>query len=267
MNRRQSLQLLIAGSIAAGMAPRMAGAQAPSRLEDIKKRGTLRVGWAVWLPYLYRDPSTREIVGVAIDIYKAMADDLKVKLELVEDNWSTLIAGLQANKFDLTALMAITAERQKAVWFSEPIVKEPTDIVVRREDLAKYKAWADLDQPGKTVTTTMGSNTQFSAQKNFKNAEVVLVKAGPDSVNQLLTKRVEGWVAVHSAAAYALKEYPQLAVAPALGLPAEPIAFPVRPGDDALRAWLNGFIAKQVSSGDLLRTLQKYGLDSGSLPS
>jgi ABC-type amino acid transport substrate-binding protein len=216
---------------------------------------------------MYKDPATREVTGIALDIYKAMASEMKVKLELIEDNWSTIIAGLQANKFDLTVPMAITPERSKVVSFTNPVAKEPTDVVMKKEDAASFKSMDDLDKSGKKVTTTMGSNTQFLVQKNFKNAEIVLVKSGPDSINQVLTNRADAWVAVHSSVVYALKEYPQLTAVRRIELPAEPIAFPTRPEDESLRSWINAFVSKQVSSGDLLRTFEKHGLDSSSMPS
>ena len=267
-NRRDVLKALGAAVALASGWPRSAGAAVDGgpTVEAIKKRGALKVGWGIWFPYLYRDPNSKQLTGISTDIFTEMARSMNVRLEFVEDSWSTLIAGLQAGKFDTAVPLAITAERQKAVDFSAPIAKETTDMVVRKEDVGKYSSWRELDVPGKKITTTLGSNTQFLLQRSFKNAELVLVKAGPDSISALASKRADAWAAVHSTVKYALKEHPQLGVIPGEVLAAEPIAFIVKPGDAGFKAWLNEFVGQMKTSGALLKIFQKYELDVSSMP-
>ena len=45
-----------------------AAAQTASGLDDVKKRGTLKVGWAVWFPYAYVDPNTKKVTGFSVDL-------------------------------------------------------------------------------------------------------------------------------------------------------------------------------------------------------
>src|SRR5687767_954344 len=53
-------------------------------LQAIKSRGELKVGWATFFPYVYRDTKTKEITGFAADFMKVMADSMGVKLVWVE---------------------------------------------------------------------------------------------------------------------------------------------------------------------------------------
>ncbi|MFC5312751.1 transporter substrate-binding domain-containing protein, partial [Azospirillum rugosum] len=74
----------------------------------------MRVGWAPWYPYAFKDPQTNKISGLTVDLIQDMAQWLKVDVQWVEDSWGTMIAGLQANKFDMLMPMAVTLPRAQA---------------------------------------------------------------------------------------------------------------------------------------------------------
>jgi len=239
----------------------MAWAQsAPSALDQIAKRGALRVGWAVYLPYMFRDPKTQEPSGITVDLGQAMAKELKVKVEFVEDSWATMIAGLQAGKFDVTMPLAITEARAQAVSFSDPMTKIHFGRAVRKADVQNYKTWQDLDKPDKRVTTTLGSSAQPLLVK-FKQAQVLLVKDAADSIAQVLTDRADAWLNPYDAFKLAQKQQPDLAVVPGPALGYQEIAFAVRQGDVTFRDWVSRFVKQQKQSGNLLTVIQKYGLD------
>ena len=105
-------------------------ASAASILHEIQRRGTLRVGWAVWWPYVYRDSKTNQLVGITVDMAEQMAKELNVKLEFVEDSWGTFAAGIQAKKFDVWNLVAITLPRATASGFSEPVTVHGLSLIV-----------------------------------------------------------------------------------------------------------------------------------------
>src|SRR5690554_1712067 len=99
---RNALIAIGALSLIAGAHPATAQGQTQSPLHAVKSRGELRVGWGVIFPYMYRDPETNDLAGFAVDFINAMGKALDVKVRFVEDNWSTMIAGLQTSKFDVT---------------------------------------------------------------------------------------------------------------------------------------------------------------------
>jgi len=63
---RRSLAVFGAIGIAecVGLGSATALAQATSGLDDVKKRRSLRIGWGVWVPYMFLDPKTRELTGI-----------------------------------------------------------------------------------------------------------------------------------------------------------------------------------------------------------
>ena len=88
----------------------------------IKASGVLRVGTeGVYSPFSYHDPATGQLVGYDVDVARAVADKLGVKVEFVETPWDSIFAALEANRFDVVANeVTINAERKEKYDLSEP---------------------------------------------------------------------------------------------------------------------------------------------------
>jgi cystine transport system substrate-binding protein len=75
--------------------------QAPDLLEEIIKRGEIRVGWISAKPFQYIDENGN-LTGAFINAGNMLANRLLiVKITWVEARWDTFIAGLQSGKFDI----------------------------------------------------------------------------------------------------------------------------------------------------------------------
>lgn len=237
-----------------------AAAQTPA-LQEIKQRGELKVGWATFYPYIYRDPKTNELNGFAADFMVAMAAALNVKLVWVEDSWATLTAGLQSKKFDMTLPgVAITLPRAEAVTFSGPVARMPLGLLVVKKEGQNYQSWMDLDQPGKKITTTLGSVVDLFATKRFTKAEIIRVKAGPDSIAQLLAGKADAWANGIEGLAMIKKEHPQLDIVPGPDFGSNPICLALRQGDIVTRDYVDIFIEDLKRTGVLKGMIEKHGL-------
>ena len=94
--------LLAAAAIAfAGIAGAASQELASSSvLEEIKKRGSLRVGMSTFVPWAMRDKQGN-LIGFEIDVATKVAEDMGVKIEFVPTAWSGIIPALLAQKFDV----------------------------------------------------------------------------------------------------------------------------------------------------------------------
>ena len=104
-----------------------ASAQQPaSRLDDIIKRGTLRVGMTGdYLPFTYLDKTTSKFRGFDVDMAKALGKALGVKVEFVHTAWPQLTKDFEAGNFDIAmGGVSVTLDRQKKGLFSTPIMRE-----------------------------------------------------------------------------------------------------------------------------------------------
>ena len=74
---------------------------APDMLEEILKRGKIRIGWINSKPFQYRN-MRGELEGAFVNAGNMLGEELlKVEVEWVEAKWDTFIAGLQSGKFDI----------------------------------------------------------------------------------------------------------------------------------------------------------------------
>ncbi|ARM87768.1 amino acid ABC transporter substrate-binding protein [Rhizobium sp. CIAT894] len=155
-------------------------ASADATLDRIKARGALTVGVILsGAPFGYIDPTSQTQKGYNLDIAKALADDLGVKLETVTVTPPNRVQFLQQGKVDiLIANMQYTEDRAKVLdWVPTPYDRSGGAAVGRKD--SGLKDWADLK--GKPVCVSQGSNfTQPLIEKY--GAEVKGLPSQPESL-------------------------------------------------------------------------------------
>jgi cyclohexadienyl dehydratase len=151
-----------------------AHAQQTSRLDDIVKRGTLRVGMTGdYLPFTYLDKATRKYRGFDVDMAEALGKALGVKVEYVQTAWPQLMKDFEADDFDIAmGGISITLDRQKKGLFSTPVMREGKTPIARCGDKGKYDTIAEIDKTGTRVIVNPGGTNERFARANVKNAEI-----------------------------------------------------------------------------------------------
>jgi cyclohexadienyl dehydratase len=131
---------------------------ANSRLDDIIKRGTLRVGMTGdYLPFTHYDKDTAKFRGFDVDMAEALGKALGVKVEFVKTAWPQLMKDFEADDFDIAmGGVSITLDRQKKGLFSTPIMREGKTPIARCTDQGKYETIADIDKAGTRVIVNPG---------------------------------------------------------------------------------------------------------------
>ena len=259
MKTMRALAVLLAGILAIA-APGVGNADT-SAMDHISKDKTLRVGWAVWNPYVYRDPKTNSLVGISYDLVEDLGKAMGVKVEWVEDSWATLPAGIQAHKFDITNLMAITPPRAEAIDFSHPVTKHGLSLIAPEAKVAKTKGWEDWDRPDVKIAVTLGANSDMFITEKFKKAQIVRLKTVPENVLALMSGRVDAHASTIDALKAIQKEHPSLAIVPG-SFGGSEVAFGLPKGDKELANVVNKFVDEAKRSGRISQLLDKYGLDA-----
>ena len=230
-----------------------------SALHRIQRTGVMKVGWALWFPWMVMDEKTKKLTGIGPDVIEELAKALgNVKIEWVADNWATLVAGLQANKFDITYPLGVTLPRAMACDYSEDTQKEAQTFLVKKKDAGRFKTMEDVDQPGVKISATLGSNTELYLTRAFKKPEIIRFKSSPEGLMALVLGKVDVWANTGSSIADALKAQPDTVVIKghfALGKN----CFAIKQGDQIFLNWLNLFVADLKETGTLDRILKKYG--------
>src|SRR5687767_8917702 len=155
--RRRDVKLLRT-LLAAALVPLLLAtpALAQSALDQIKQAGVLRIGTeGTYAPFTFHDASGA-LVGFDVEIGQEVAKRIGVEAQFVEGPWDGLIAGIDANRYDVVInQVGITEERQQKYDFSEPYIASKAALVVRGDN-EEIKAFGDL--AGKRAAQTLTSN-------------------------------------------------------------------------------------------------------------
>lgn len=131
---------------------------ASNLLQQVKDAGVMKVGlMGTYPPYNFLNEN-KEMDGFDVDIAKEIAKRLGVKAEFVAQEFSGMVAGLQAKKFDtVISQMTITEERQKQMDFTEPYITNEVKIIVKSDnnDITKLE-----DFKGKNIGVGLGTNDE-----------------------------------------------------------------------------------------------------------
>ena len=84
-------------------------------LDTVRARGTLKVAMEDnYPPFNFKDPKSGELTVFEVDVAKLLAAKLGVKPEFTTTEWSGMLAGLGAGKYDVILnQVGITAARQR----------------------------------------------------------------------------------------------------------------------------------------------------------
>jgi ABC-type amino acid transport substrate-binding protein len=175
---RLNVGTLLSVMAAAGLALGVGSAEARN-LETILKDKTIKLGTIPYPPVTTKDPKTNEWAGFWVEGPKLMFEAAGLKVEFVETKWATFPSGLQSDQFDVFVGGAFnTPRRAAAVSFSRPVMYMGHSVTIRKEDAAKFKSLSDIDKPGVTVATVLGTSGHEYMKQNFKNATIKPLDTG-----------------------------------------------------------------------------------------
>lgn len=184
-------------------------------LKTIQEKGKLVVGMSAdYSPYEfhYIDESGKDVIGgFDVDIANEIAKKIGVELAIQEMDFDALVAALPAGKIDLVISgMNPTEERAKVVDFSEIYYNSKHGVLVRAEDVDKYKTFADLE--GAKVGAQLGSTQEQIAKSEIPNADLQLLANVNNLILELKSGKVDAIVMEKPVAEMAVKTNPELAV-------------------------------------------------------
>jgi polar amino acid transport system substrate-binding protein len=167
------------------------GSTSDDALQRVRDAGVLRWGADVQggAPYVYEDPDNEgKVKGFEVDLAKALAAELGVKAEFVQNDWSALVPSLERGTFDIVMNgLEVTPARTGRVLFTRPYYVFASRLMARRDDPS---VTADLDSvKGKRVGTLTNSFT--ADQLLAKGIEPVYYEGTDEPYQDLIAGRID----------------------------------------------------------------------------
>lgn len=214
-----------------------------STLNQIMKRGELRVGLeAGYMPFEMRDRNGN-IIGFDVDLAKKMASVLKVKVTLVNTQWDGIIPALLTDKFDIImGGMTITPERNAQVNFTHPYITVGQSALLHVKHKGKITDARQLDDPNITIATKLGTSGDITATRMMTRAKIKRFETESDAALEVKNGRADAFVYDFPFLAIYAAQYPE-----GVGLLPEPftkeaLGWAIRKGDPDFENWLNNFL-------------------------
>ncbi|UXH79396.1 transporter substrate-binding domain-containing protein [Roseateles amylovorans] len=255
--RRAALVRAVAAGVGAlWLAGAAVSAQAADLLDEVKARGTLRIACeGTYPPFNFKDEKG-ELTGFDVEIAKALAAKMGLKPVFTTTEWSAILAGLQAGKYDVIVnQVAATDKRRETFDFSGPYVLSYPQLIVRANESRKLETPADLK--GLKIGVGQGSNFAELA-KGIAGAEVRTYPGAPEYLQDLATGRID--VAINDSLLIpylrAKTRLPVKAGAP-LGKP-ESNAIPFRKGSPQFKQAIDKALADLMADGTYAKISTKW---------
>ena len=238
-------------------------ANAESKLQTIKKNGEIRVGTTGdWDPMSMKDPATNKYKGFDIDVMRELAKDMGVKIKFVPAEWKTIVAGITADRYDISTSVTKTPKRAEVAGFTETYYKYGTVPLVLKKNSKKFSTWKSLNNKDVTIATTLGTSQEEKAKEFFPKSKSNSVEAPARDFQEVLAGRADGNITSSTEANKLVIKYPQLTIVPDGEKNPAFLAMMVPKRDKEWNDFVSNWIKSKQSSGFFKSLLAKYNLKS-----
>lgn len=224
---------------------------AESTLDQIMKRGTIKVGMDTFKPWAMKDKKG-DLIGFEIDVANRLAADSKWKVEFVPTQWSGIIPALLTGKFDvIIGGMTITAERNQKINFSIPYDHSAQYMMANKKIAPNMKSAEDFNKPDIAVAARLGSTAAVTAKRLLPKAQLRLFDNEGQAVQELLNGKVAAMIGAIPLPFEQASKYPDTIYVINQELYKELNGFGLRKGDFDTMNYFNNWILMATNNGFL----------------
>lgn len=226
-------------------------------VEDIQKEGVLTIATSPDFPPFESLGSDGSVQGIEIELMNLICEKLGVELKIEQMDFDSVIAGIQADKFDVgVSGISVTEKRQKNMLFTDPYCLAAQAIVVLNGSDITCKA----DLEGKKVSVQTGTTAESFCLEN--GYDVSSFAANSDAELALTTGKVDAWViddltAAEMCAAYNDDNGDVLIILDE-AMTTEPYAFAFAFGSENIVDAVNAILKELVADGTVAAIFEKY---------
>lgn len=231
-------------------------------LEDIQAKKQVRV--CIWPDYFgisYRDPKTRQLSGIDVDMAKLLADDLKVELQFVDSSFSRLVEDLTQSRCDIAMFaIGITPQRLQHLRFTKPHLASDIMAITTKSN-RRIQNWSDIDAPTTVVAVAKGTLHESVMKSRLQHAELKVLDTAGAREQEVESGRADVFMTDYPFSQRMLKttDWARL-VTPPSTYHITPYAWAVKPGEEPWLERVNQFLIKSKNNGSLKQAAQRHGL-------
>ena len=145
------------------------------------KNGILSVGVEIGYPPMeYYGTDGVTLLGFDIELTNALAEKLGLKINFIDTAWEGILAGLDANRYDIAVNITILPERQKKYNFTKPYIN--SSIIYA----AVKNRYIQFDKPEYIAGSRVGYQGDTTAQYHIEKFEKLGYKLASFSYDKII---------------------------------------------------------------------------------
>ena len=227
-------------------------------LQRINNGGTINVGTeGTYPPFTYHDESGK-LTGYDVEVTRAVADKLGVKVEFQETQWDAMLAGLDAKRFDMVAnQVSLTTPERLAKYDKAQAYSWSGAVVLAPKDDNRYSSWEAL----KGLRSAQSLTSNYGELAERYQAEVIPVDGMAQAIQLVKQDRADFTMNDNLAILDYLKKFPDAQLEIKLTAPVSEqtgSGLVLIKGDDAVLAKLDEAMAALAADGTLTKLSQEF---------
>ena len=227
-------------------------------LQRINSGGTINVGTeGTYPPFTYHDESGK-LTGYDVEVTRAVADKLGVKVEFKETQWDAMLAGLDSKRFDMVAnQVSLTTPERLAKYDKAQAYSWSGAVVLAPTADSRYSSWEGL----KGLRSAQSLSSNYGELAERYEAEIVPVDGMAQAIQLVKQGRADFTMNDNLAVLDYLKKFPDANLEIKLVAPASEqtgSGLVLLKGDDAVVAKLNEAMAALVADGTLTKLSDEF---------
>jgi polar amino acid transport system substrate-binding protein len=234
-------------------------------LNQILKRGELRVGTSSSQPPFTMKSKEGQLMGYEIELAELLSDAMKLKLRFVQKPFSELFPALEKGEVDIIMSgMTITPERNIKFTFVGPYIVSGKSVLAKSKRISELDEMSEINRPTIKVAALKGSTSQTFVEKLAPKVELISTKDYEAAVKMVIADKADIMVADYPICVLSILRHPDAGLATLEApLTIEPIGMALPPDAFQLHNLAANYLTALEISG-VLESLEAKWFDDGS---
>ena len=227
------------------------------RVVDFK---VLKVGMSGNQPPLTMQNREGGLMGFDVDLAKALADAMKLQLEIVPMPFGNLMQALEDDKVDMVLSgLAITPERTEMVSFVGPYMMSGKSILTRNSVLAKMSGTSEFNRNELKLLALSNSTSASFVRTVAPDAQLIEISSYDEGVDMIINGKADALVADMPICVLSVARFPDAGLTTLEEpLTVEPIGIAVSKDDPQFFNLVDNYLRAYEKTGILGKIREKW---------
>jgi len=238
-------------------------ATSPMRLQSILESGELRVGLSGNQPPLNMTNKSGEIIGLEVDLMKALAQSMGLTVRFVVKPFADLIPAIENGEVDVVISgMTITPERNARVAFVGPYFISGKSVLTKSAEIASADSATLLNNADHRYAVLAGSTSEAFVDQVLPKAVSVPAKDYDAAVQMVLDDEVQAMIADFPICQLSVMRHPEADLSTLMTpFTIEPLGIALPADDPLLINLIDNYLNTLENTGLLIQFKAKWFSD------